>query len=116
MVVSSQLILSLILIKDIVQDSLQDWDTMSVILSTSSDSLYRSLWRADKKYFNSLLNPTQTVLCTGHKFNFLKYLFGDLNHQFSMDMSHINHSATTMKGAFTFADIRLDFGLDAKIM
>jgi hypothetical protein len=33
-----------------------------------------------------------------------------------MDMSHINHSATTMKGAFTFANIRLDFGLDAKIM
>ena len=103
---SSQLILSLILIKDMVQNSLQAWDTMSDMLSTSSDSPYRSLSR-DKKYFNTLLNPTQTVLCTGHKASFLKYLFGDLNHEFSMDMNRIFYNATTMKGAFTFADISL---------
>ena len=105
---SSKLILSLILIKDMVQNSLQAWDTMSDMLSTSSDSPYRSLSR-DKKYFNTLLNPTQTVLCTGHKASFLKYLFGDLNHEFSMDMNRIFYNATTMKGAFTFADISLGY-------
>ena len=105
---SSQLIFSLIIIKDMVQNSLQAWDTMSDTLSTSSDSPYRSLWR-DKKYFNTLLNPTQTVLCTEHKASFLKYLFGDLNHEFSMDMNRIFYNATTMKGAFTFADISLGY-------
>ena len=104
---SSQLILSLILIKGMVRNSLQVWDTMSDMLSTSSDSPYRSLWR-DKIYFNTLLNPTQTVLCNRHKASFLEYLFGgDLNHVFSMDMSRIFKNATTMKGAFTFADISL---------
>merc|ERR1740137_439989 len=68
-------------IKGLVQSSLLAWD-MSDMLSTSS------LWR-DKKYFNTLLNPTQTVLCTGYKASFLKYLFGDLNHEFSMDMNRI---------------------------
>ena len=105
---SSQLILSLILIKGLVQNSLQAWDTMSDVLSISSDSPYRSLWR-DKNYFCTLLNPTQTVLCTGHKARFLKYLFGDLQHVFSMDMSQIFYNATTMKGAFTFADISLGY-------
>ena len=105
MVDPSQLILSLILIKGIVLNSLQAWDTMSGMLS--SDSLYRSLWR-DKKYFYNLLNPTQTVLCTLHKDSFLKYLFGDLNHQFSMDMNLIQRS-TTLKGAFTLADIPLGY-------
>ena len=81
---------------------------MSDILSTSSDSLYRSLWR-DKKYFYNLLNPTQAALCTVHKASFLKYLFGDLNHQVSMDMNLITRSGTTMKVAFTFADIPLGY-------
>ena len=105
---SSQLILSLILIKGMVQNSLQAWDRMSDILSTSSDSPYRSLWR-DKKFFNTLINPTQTVLCKEHKASFLKYLFGDLNHDFLMDMNRIFYNATTMKGAFTFADISLSY-------
>ena len=103
------------LIKGLVKTCIDSWDTASDILSASCDSPYRSLWR-DKKYFNTLLNPTQTVLCTEHKASFLKYLFGDLNHEFSMDMNRIFYNATTMKGAFTFANIRLDFGLDAKIM
>ena len=81
---------------------------MSVTLSASTDSSYRSLWR-DKKYFNTLLNPTQTVLCMKHKASFLKYMFGDLNHQFKVDMNRIFRAATTMKGSFTFADISLGY-------
>ena len=84
---------------------------MSVIQSASSDSSYRFLWR-DKKYFNTLLNPTQTILCTGHMDSFLKYVFGDLNHKFTVDMNRIFKGATTMKGAFTFADIPLSYRSD----
>ena len=100
------------LIKGLVETCIDSWDTASDILSASCDSPYRSLWKK-KKFFATLLNPTQTFLCIEHRGSFLKYLFGDLNHDFHVDMGRIFYNATTMKGAFTFANIRLDFGLDA---
>ena len=76
--------------------------------STSSDLLTGYLWK-EKLFFSNLRNPTQTCLCMKFKETFLKYLFGDLNHDFLMDMNRIFYNATTMKGAFTFADIPLGF-------
>ena len=93
-------------IKGLVETCINSWDTASDILSASCDLPYRSLWKK-KKFFATLLNPTQTVFCIGHKGSFLKYLFGDLNHDFKVDMDRIFYNATTMKGAFTFADISL---------
>ena len=96
------------LIKGLVKTSIDAWDTASDIQSASSDSPYRYLWKK-KKFFATLLNPTQTFLCIGHRGSFLKYLFGDLNHDFQVDMNRIHHSPTTVKGAFTFADISLGY-------
>ena len=77
---------------------------MSNMLSTSSDYAYGSLWKK-KQLFGNIRNPTQTVLCMKFKAKFLKYLFGDLKHEFSdMNMSHISYNAAEIKGAFTFND------------
>ena len=94
------------LIKGLVETCIDAWDTASDIQSASCDSPYRSLWKK-KKIFATLLNPTQTLFCIGHKGSYLKYLFGDLNHDFKVDMDRIFYNATTMKGGFTFADISL---------
>ena len=98
------------LIKGLVKTCIESWDTASDMLSASSDSPYRSLWKKNN-FFATLLNPTQTFLCIGHRRSFLKYLFGDLNHDFQVDMNRIHYNPTTMKGAFTFADISLGYKL-----
>ena len=75
---------------------------MSDMLSTSSDYVYGSLWK-QKMFFSNLRNPTQTVLSMKFKARFLKYLFGDLKHDFSdVDMSLISYNAAEIKGVFCF--------------
>ena len=96
------------LIKGLVETCIDSWDTASDILSASCDLPYRSLWKK-RKFYATLLNPTQTLFCIGHKGSFLKYLFGDLNNDFKVDMDRINYNPNTMKGAFTFADISLAY-------
>ena len=96
------------LIKGLVKQILDQWDTFHDGLSASSDLPYRSLWKKNK-FVATLLNPTQTSLCIVHKDSFLKYLFGDLTNNFNVDMDRISRSATTMKGSFTFADISLTY-------
>ena len=77
---------------------------MSDMLSTSSDYAYGSLWKK-KQLFGNVRNPTQTALCMKFKAKFLKYIFGDLKHEFSgVDMTHISYNAAAIKGAFTFND------------
>ena len=72
--------------------------------STAMDYAYGSLWK-EKLFFSNLRNPTQTVLSMKFKARFLKYLFGDLKHEFSdVDMSLISYNAAEIKGAFTFND------------
>ena len=72
--------------------------------STARDYAYGSLWK-EKLFFSNLRNPTQTVLSMKFKARFLKYLFGDLKHEFSgVDMSLISYNAAEIKGAFTFND------------
>ena len=73
---------------------------VQTMLSTST--AYGSLWK-EKLFFSNLRNPTQTVLCMKFKDKFLKYLFGDLKHEFKdMDKSPISYNAAEIKGAFTF--------------
>ena len=91
--------------KGVVQTCLEAWETMfnvQTMQSTSSDLTYGSLWK-EKLFFSNLRNPTQTVLCMKFKDKFLKYLFGDLKHEFKdMDKSPISYNAAEIKGAFTF--------------
>ena len=75
---------------------------VQTMLSTST--AYGSLWK-EKLFFSNLRNPTQTALCMKFKAKFLKYLFGDLKHEFKdMDKSPISYNAAEIKGAFTFND------------
>ena len=75
------------------------------MLSQINANKYQSLWK-EKMFFSNLRNPTQTILSMKFKATFLKYLFGDLKHEFSsdMDMSFISYFPATIKGAFTFND------------
>ena len=76
-----------------------------MMLSTSSGYAYGSLWK-EKLFFSNLRNPTQTVLSMKFKARFLKYLFGDLKHEFSdVDMSLISYNAAEIKGKFKLKEI-----------
>ena len=79
---------------------------MHDLLLVSGDTTYKSLWNENYVYA-SLLNPSQMILCEQFKEEFLKFLFGNLEYTFRMNMQKISYNYTTMNGAFTFADIDL---------
>ena len=73
----------------------------------SGDKTYQAMWK-ENYVFASLLNPSQMVLCNQFKEEFLKFVFGDLEYTFKMNMLsasvRICYNSNTMNGAFTFSD------------
>ena len=89
--------------KEILQEMIKQWTNMHDWM-VSGDKTYKSIWR-EKYVYASLLNPSQMVLCNQFKEKFLKFLFGNLEYRFQMNMvARISYNSTTMNGAFTFAD------------
>ena len=76
---------------------------MHEMFFVSGDKTYKSMWR-ENYVFASLLNPSQMALCNEFKEQFLKFLFGDLEYTFKMNMEKITYNSTTMNGGFTFSD------------
>ena len=92
--------------KKILQGTIKGVTHMHDLLLVSGDTTYKSLWNENYVYA-SLLNPSQMILCEQFKEEFLKFLFGNLEYTFRMNMQKISYNSTTMNGAFTFADIDL---------
>ena len=92
--------------KEILQGTIKGVTNMHDLLLVSGDTTYKSLWNENYVYA-SLLNPSQMILCEQFKEEFLKFLFGNLEYTFRMNMQKISYNSTTMNGAFTFADIDL---------
>ena len=94
-------------LKEILQTTIKHWSNRHDYFLVSGDTTYKSLWR-ENYVFATLLNPSQSLLCDNFKEDFLKFLFGNLEYTFKMNMEKISFNSTTMNGAFTFAnDIEL---------
>ena len=93
-------------IKEILQGTLKQCTNVHDWM-VSSDKTYKAIWN-ENYVFASLLNPSQMALCNQFKEQFLKFLFGDLEYTFQMNMLsasvRISYNSTTMNGGFTFSD------------
>ena len=94
-------------VKEILRGTLKQCTKMHDWMMMSGDKTYKSMWN-ENYVFASLLNPSQMALCDEFKEEFLKFLFGDLEYTFKMNMPtasvRICYNSTTMNGGFTFSD------------
>ena len=78
-------------VKKILHGTLKQCTKMHDWMMMSGDKTYKSMW-SENYVFASLLNPSQMALCNEFKEEFLKFLFGDLESFFKMNMLFVSFS------------------------